>query len=198
MPLCAVDYSKTVIYKIQHNEDESLLYVGSTTNFTNRKSQHKGACNNENNKRHNLKVYRMIRENGGWDCFTMVKIEDFPCVDGRDAEAREDQLMREMNANMNVNRAFIEDPVEQRRVYDRRYLEAHPERRTETLRLYRENHHQEILERARRYRETNHEFVNRTHRCEICDVHVLRKGLTRHRQTEKHINNQRILDEANQ
>jgi hypothetical protein len=198
MPRRAVDYSKTVIYKIQHNEDESLLYIGSTTDFTNRKSQHKCACNNETIKDYHRKVYRMIRENGGWDCFTMVKIEDFPCVDGRDAEAREDELMRQMNANMNANRAFIEDPAEQRRVYDRRYLEAHPERRTETLRLYRENHHQEILERARRYRETNHEFVNRTHRCEICDVHVLRKGLNRHQQTEKHINNQRILDEANQ
>ena len=41
MPKTKTDYSKTVIYKIQHIEDESLVYVGSTTNFTKRKSHHK-------------------------------------------------------------------------------------------------------------------------------------------------------------
>ena len=38
-----VDYSKIVIYKIQHKEKDELLYVGSTTHFRNRKVQHKKA-----------------------------------------------------------------------------------------------------------------------------------------------------------
>ena len=62
MPRRAVDYSKTIIYKIQHNEIESLLYIGSTTDFTNRKSQHKSACKNETDRAYDRKVYRMIRE----------------------------------------------------------------------------------------------------------------------------------------
>ena len=149
MPRLNVDYSKTVIYKIQHNEDETLLYVGSTTNFNNRKSHHKHSCKNESYKKHNLKVYKMIRDNGGWDCFSMVKIEDFPCENGRDAEAREDQLMRELKANMNEKRAFIEDHVAQKSVYNRRYRETH----ADYQRQWRENnpnYHRERYARIRR------------------------------------------------
>ena len=135
MPRSSVDYSKTIMYKIQHNEDESLLYVGSTTNFNNRKSHHKGICVNQASSAYNRKLYRMIRENGGWDCFSMVKIEDFSCENGRDAEAREDELMRELNADMNMRRAFIADHVAQKSVYNRRYRETH----TDYQRQWREN-----------------------------------------------------------
>ena len=54
------DYSKTVIYKIQHEDDESLLYVGSTTNFTTRKCQHKNNTKNPNGRQYNDKLYKMI------------------------------------------------------------------------------------------------------------------------------------------
>jgi len=139
MPRRAVEYSKNVMYKIQHNEDDTLLYVGSTTNFNNRKSHHKSLCENQASSAYNRKLYRMIRENGGWDCFSMVKIEDFPCENGRDAEAREDQLMRELKANMNTHRAFIEDKAAERKVYDRRYVAAHREQRSARQRRWREN-----------------------------------------------------------
>ena len=33
MPKKAIDYSNCCIYKIEHTEDESLVYVGHTTNF---------------------------------------------------------------------------------------------------------------------------------------------------------------------
>jgi hypothetical protein len=35
------DYSKTVIYKIQHLDKDELIYVGHITNFTKRKNHHK-------------------------------------------------------------------------------------------------------------------------------------------------------------
>ena len=98
------DYSKIVIYKIQHLKDESLLYVGSTTNFTRRKCEHKLRYNNPN-KEYNKKLYKMIRDNGGWDCFKMIQIKEFPCNNRREAEAEEDIIMMEIKANMNHNRA---------------------------------------------------------------------------------------------
>jgi len=200
MPRRAVDYSKTVIYKIQHNEDETLLYVGSTTHFTNRKSHHKGACTNENDKAYNRKVYRMIRENGGWDSFSMIKIEDFPCKCGRDAEAREDELMRELSANMNMHRAFVENPATERLIYDRRYRETHQEQiqryretHREEQRQYRQAHREEHREYNRQYREANRDRLDAwgAHEveCEACNCHVMRKNLNRHRQTDKHNNN---------
>ena len=68
------DYSKSVIYKIQHLKDNNLLYIGSTTNFTQRKNKHKFSC-----KKGKSKVYEMIRGNGGWYCFKMIVIKEFPC-----------------------------------------------------------------------------------------------------------------------
>ena len=106
MPKTKTDYSNTVIYKIQHIEDESLLYVGSTTNFTQRKSSHKNRCNNPSSKEYNTKKYKMIRDNGGWGVFKMIEIEKYPCDDKREAEKREDELMKELKANMNSIRAY--------------------------------------------------------------------------------------------
>ena len=45
-----IDYSKSVIYKIEHVDNPELLYVGSTTDFIRRKSQHKNTCINSNSK----------------------------------------------------------------------------------------------------------------------------------------------------
>jgi predicted GIY-YIG superfamily endonuclease len=73
MPRTQIGYSKCVIYKIEHIDDDSLLYVGLTTNFNKRKGQHKSNCKKEISKEHNHKVYRMTRENGGWDMFKMIK-----------------------------------------------------------------------------------------------------------------------------
>ena len=56
MPIKAVDYSKTVIYKIVCNDLEVKdIYVGSTSNFRNRKNKHKIKCNNEKTKHTILK-----------------------------------------------------------------------------------------------------------------------------------------------
>ena len=51
MPKTPMDYSKCCIYKIDHYENESLVYVGHTTNLDKRKNAHKTNCKNENDKK---------------------------------------------------------------------------------------------------------------------------------------------------
>jgi hypothetical protein len=90
MPRKAMNYSKTVIYKLVCNNLEITdIYVGSTTNFKVRKNNHKSDCNNEKQKPYNQKKYITIRENGGWDNWSMIEIEKFPCNDDNEARARE-------------------------------------------------------------------------------------------------------------
>ena len=74
MPKTA-DYSKGFIYKFVCN-DVSIpnLYVGSSTDFTKRKSKHKSACNNNNDRAYNYYVYQFMREHNGFENFTMLKI----------------------------------------------------------------------------------------------------------------------------
>ena len=119
------DYSKTVIYKIQHNDDDSLLYVGHTTNFTKRKNRHKNNC-----KTHSLQIYKTIRENGGWECFTMIVLKDFPCDSKTEACIEEDKVMREKKASMNTLRAYLSP--EERVVYHKEYQQANKEHISES------------------------------------------------------------------
>jgi len=89
MPKNPIGYSRCCIYKIEHIEKKNLVYVGHTTNFTKRKCQHKYICNSEKNRLYNLKLYQMIRVNGGFEMFRMIEIEKYPCADKREAEKRE-------------------------------------------------------------------------------------------------------------
>jgi hypothetical protein len=50
------------------------MYVGSTTEFLVRCVKHKNNCDDERTK--DYKVYKHIRENGGWDAFNMSVIEE--------------------------------------------------------------------------------------------------------------------------
>ena len=99
------DYTKTIIYKLINYDYPDLVYVGSTTNFTKRKQNHKCNCHNEKRKKHNLKVYTNIRENDGWENWNMIKICDYPCENRREAELEEDRYMMELKASMNSHRA---------------------------------------------------------------------------------------------
>ena len=75
------NYSKTLIYKLICNDDDvDYLYVGSTTDWATRKATHKTCCTNENSIQYNKNKYVEIRANGGWNNFSMVQIEHFPCL----------------------------------------------------------------------------------------------------------------------
>ena len=78
MPKISTDYSKTIIYKLVHKEDydNANIYIGSTSNFRQRKSHHKSSCNNEKDKRYHQKNYQSIRDNGGWNEWKMIEIEN--------------------------------------------------------------------------------------------------------------------------
>ena len=71
-----IDYQKSLIYKIVCNDTKiKNIYIGSTTNFKQRKSAHKISCNSVNCRY----VYKVIRDNGGWNNWSMILIDYTPC-----------------------------------------------------------------------------------------------------------------------
>jgi len=106
MPKLPMDYSKCCIYKIEHVDNESLVYVGHTTCFDKRKTKHKSSCCNDNDRHFNYKVYQMIREHGGWEMLKMIEVEKYPCNDKWEAERRENELMKELKANVNTKWSY--------------------------------------------------------------------------------------------
>ena len=87
-------------------------YVGGTTDMVSRKSKHKCNCYNTNDmKKYNYLIYRTIRDNGGWDNWDMIKIEDFPqCKSGTESRMRERDLYELLfEEKLNMVRPFITD-----------------------------------------------------------------------------------------
>jgi predicted GIY-YIG superfamily endonuclease len=105
MPKKIINYQKSVIYKIEHIEKPEILYIGSTTDFIKRKYQHKDSCNNQKRKNHNINLYLMIRENGGWDSFKIMIIKEYPCNSKIELLIEEDKQIKELKASMNKNKA---------------------------------------------------------------------------------------------
>ena len=147
MPKKAIDYSKTLIYKIVCNDlNITECYVGHTTNFIKRKNLHKSDCTNNNSKSYNLKIYQFIRANSGWDNFSMLEIEKYPCNDINEATARERHWYEQLNAILNT-----QIPSRTKREYIKEYYETNKEQILEKAKEYRETNKEQILE----YRETN-------------------------------------------
>ncbi len=102
MPKTAIKYENILTYKVCCKDiDIKDIYVGHTTNFTKRKSEHKSICSNVNNKKYNTFLYTFIRANGGWKNWDMIEISKIRCNDSNEAKAQERKLIEELKPTLN-------------------------------------------------------------------------------------------------
>ena len=171
------DYSKGVIYTIRTFDS---VYVGSTTNFTRRKHEHKSYITNENCKSYNLKLYKTIRENGEW---IMKPIKKFPCETKLQLEIEEDQIRRELNADLNMNSCGTGlSKLE----YDKQRYLNNRDKIKEYRKQYRTENKEKLTEYFKQYRVDNREKTKQKVTCE-CGCIVNRCSLPRHRKSPKHL-----------
>ena len=107
MPKIDIDYSNTIIYKIIC-KDSSLkeVYVGHTTNFVQRKHNHKQNCINEKSSNYGYKLYKIIRENGGWNNWKMEIINFVNCKDQYEAKKKEQEYFNLLNGTIEPSPNF--------------------------------------------------------------------------------------------
>jgi len=161
MPKKPMDYSKCLIYKIVCNDLlVTYCYVGRTTNFKHRKSQHKCSCNNETSNS-KCKVYDVIRDNGGWDNWSMIEIQKYPCKDIYEAIAKEREWYEILNANLNGNIP--------NRTHKERY-EANKEKILEKANNnYKENKEKKLLYSKQYYEKNKISILNKAKEKYVCD-----------------------------
>lgn len=94
-------YGSFCIYKIYQQSIPDMVYIGSTTNFSSRKSMHKKNCNNRSSKKYKYPLYQYIRACGGWETFIFEKVEDYPCNSRGEGLKREQELINQYNAKLN-------------------------------------------------------------------------------------------------
>ena len=205
MPRVPIDYSQTCIYKLVHKDDvnNENVYIGSTTNFRHRKSEHKSSCNTETNKDYNNNKYKHIRENGGWDDWIMVEIEKYPCDDKREAEVRERYWVEFYKSNLNTciptrsQKEYRQDNCEVISERNKQYYQDNRDNISEQKKKHYQDNRYRNLERNKQYYEDNRdkllEQYKQKTRCK-CGCEVRKTGLKEHQRTSKHI---KLMEQLN-
>jgi hypothetical protein len=124
------DYSKSVVYKIICKDElVEFIYVGSTRSWQQRYSQHKSDCNNGKSPRHNLQIYEFMRNNGGWENFVMILVEELCCENKRELNKREQYWKDKCEDNIGFKRAFNRAFLspEQNKEANKKYYQANKE-----------------------------------------------------------------------
>lgn len=206
------NYTNSIIYKLCC-KDTSItdIYVGSTTNKTKRKQKHKFNCNNETCREYNYYVYQFIRENGGWENWQIIVIENYPCQNRTELETRERYWLDELKATLNkqvptrtqqewygVNRDRI-------KIYKKEWREANRDKISEkqkeyytvnrdiileNVKQYSKENHDKILKFQKEYREANRDKINEKQKEKIvceCGCEINKTSLYRHRKSQKHM-----------
>lgn len=174
MPKIEPDYSNTIIYKLCCNDPTITdIYIGHTTNFVQRKHGHKRSCYNEKDKKYKQYVYEFIRNNGGWDNWSMIEIENVNCKNKREAEALEHYWIEKLHALLNSNKPYAmckEEPklykhfwYEEKKNYilqkAKEHYEENKEHKLEYQKQYAEENKEEIADYQKQYREKNKEKI---------------------------------------
>ena len=187
MPL---NYQNAVIYKICCKDPEIKdIYVGSTTNFKRRMSQHKYNCKNEKSRDYNLPVYRFIRDTGGFNNWSIVKIRDVVCKDKYDLEAEERKDFENLGATLNG-------------YYPQRsQVEYYQENKVEILerqKKYNEKNKEEIDKYKKEWYQKNKEKKSEKDKEKVecpCGSVVSKGNLATHKKTQKHQNWEKTLQD---
>jgi hypothetical protein len=197
MPKKIMDYSKCKIYKLASKDlNVTQIYVGHNTNWSNRKHNHKIDCNNLNSKNYNIPVYQFIRNNGGWDNWDMILVEDFPCENVLQARQRERYWIETLNASLNIrlpgrteeeyNKWYNDTHKEEHKQYYR----EHREERLEYLRQYNVDNYDELKQKKKEYYNKNIELIKKKNsQMELCEcgIEISHSNLGRHKKSQKHL-----------
>ena len=119
------------IYKLFHPVHPEI-YIGSTLSFRQRKIQHKHDCNTETGPYYDLRLYRYIREHGGWNQWKFMIIKEVPDDSDENIKFLESQAIEEHRPTLNIRKAYKNGPKPNPRRYQcscgGKYTEYHGHR----------------------------------------------------------------------
>jgi len=158
-----INYENACIYEIVCKDvNITQRYVGSTTNLIKRRYHHKSNCNNENGKQYNYYVYQFIRENGYFENWDVVLIEQvIDCKDMENLHKRERYYIEEKKAELNkqIPLRTIEEYRKENKKKKKDYCESNKYKIAENQRIYCKNNRDKVAENHKIYLENNKEKI---------------------------------------
>ena len=184
MPRKEIDYSHTIIYKITcKDENVKDVYVGHTTNFVQRKIAHKiSSVSNQ------CKVYKVIRENGGWTNWKMEMVNFYNCKDQYEARIKEQEYFISLNATMNSIEPFPNKNISVKEKKIKKYGEK--DNRVCDTNTYNDTTYYDTTYNDTTYNDTTcNDKIERKYNCTSCQYETDRKSsYDKHNLSIKHIN----------
>jgi hypothetical protein len=162
------------IYKLIKKDatNDDMVYIGSTCDVARRMYIHKRRCTNPNDIKHNYKVYKYIRENGGWEEWKYEILDEIE-VPLKECEERykcEDEYIRRYDAINKLNRCY----------------------NIRTSKQYYQDNADKISEKKKEYYERNADIISEKGKeklcCDICKCVIRKSKLKRHKASKKCIN----------
>lgn len=153
--------STIYFYKIVcKNPNIYLVYIGHTNNFNKRKIKHRSLCNNPNGKYYNYNIYKIMRDNGGFDNFEMLEIENRFCIDNLECRQIEQTHIINLNANMNTYNAFMtkEEKIQYYKEYRQNNAEKNKKYRLDNFDKIKENNKQYQLKNSEKIKEYQKQY----------------------------------------
>jgi len=193
------DYSKAIVYKLCCKDVQiKKIYIGSTCNFSRRKCAHKSDCNNEKKvKFYNLKVYKFIRDNGGFDNWTMVQIEAYPeCTNKKELGQYERYHIEQLKPALNCqipNRTQKEWHCDNKKIISEQqkgYREQNKEKKAKYDKEKYEKNKDKISEQKKEKYKQNKDKISEQRKEKIvceCGSEVTKQHFFRHKKTKKHL-----------
>ena len=187
------DYLEGKIYTIRCKTDNSLIYVGSTTqSLSMRMAGHRKEIYNENRKQYTKKLYKTIREMDNMNEWYIELYENFPCNNKEELLKKEGEIIRQIGT-LNTE---IAGRTKQE------YREENKDKIKEKEKEYREKNKETIKEREKKYREENKEKIKEYNANRIrpegyeekrkekafceCGCWIRKDNIGHHKKTQKH------------
>jgi len=89
-------YKNTIIYMIRPKHNNFYMYIGHTIDKERRLKEHIRATDNDNKK-----IYKTIRETGGWEHWEMIELSHCVCECKEDALKIEQEWCEKLRPNLN-------------------------------------------------------------------------------------------------
>lgn len=94
-------YENTLIYIIRPKHNNFYMYIGHTIDKDRRLKEHMRSTDNDNKK-----LYKTIRETGGWEHWEMIEIGRYNCKCKEDALKIEQEWCEKLRPNLNSTSPF--------------------------------------------------------------------------------------------
>jgi hypothetical protein len=193
MPRLPINYKNSIIYKLCCNDiNIKHVYIGSTTDFSNRKRSHKYCCINTHNKNYNLKVYQFIRDNGGWDNWSMIMIEEYSCENKLQLLKKEREYVEKSILSLNycLPTRTIDEYRKDNKEKNKIYYKKNKEILIKYQKKYNEDNKDDIIKKKKKYYYDNKEKIkekyNVRHIC-VCGSNIRCGEKARHLKSKKHM-----------